>query len=91
MAQSQRILLIDTEEIIPGITKLNLRGRLDAPGAQIIDTTFAAMAGAQERLIVDLSRVSFIASAGLRTLIAGAREPDRAAGQDGVPGSRSAG
>jgi anti-sigma B factor antagonist len=73
MVQSQRILLIDTEEIIPGVTKLNLRGRLDAPGAQVIDTAFARMAGAQERLIVDLSRVSFIASAGLRTLIAGAR------------------
>jgi anti-anti-sigma factor len=73
MAQSQRILLIDTEEIIPGVTKLNLRGRLDAPGAQVIDGAFAKMAGAQERLIVDLSRVSFIASAGLRTLIAGAR------------------
>jgi anti-sigma B factor antagonist len=73
MVQSQRILLIDTEEIIPGVTKLNLRGRLDAPGAQIIENTFAALAGAQERLIVDLSRVSFIASAGLRTLIAGAR------------------
>lgn len=39
----------------------------------MIDSTFAQMAGAQERLIVDLSRVSFIASAGLRTLIAGAR------------------
>ena len=73
MVQSQRILLIDTEEIIPGVTKLNLRGRLDAPGAQIIDNAFAKMAGAQERLIVDLSRVSFMASAGLRTLIAGAR------------------
>src|ERR1700683_2319899 len=73
MVQSQRILLIDTEEIIPGVAKLNLRGRLDAPGAEIIDNAFAAMAGAQERLIVDLSRVSFIASAGLRTLIAGAR------------------
>ena len=73
MVQSQRILLIDTEEIIPGITRLNLRGRLDAPGAQIIGNTFAALAGAHERLIVDLSRVSFIASAGLRTLIAGAR------------------
>src|ERR1700733_7880009 len=73
MVQSQRILLIDTEEIIPGVTKLNLRGRLDAPAAQIIDQAFARMAGAQERLIVDLSRVSFIASAGLRTLIAGAR------------------
>ncbi len=73
MVQSQRILLIDTEEVIPGVTKLNLRGRLDASGAQLIDNTFAQMAGAQERLIVDLSRVSFIASAGLRTLIAGAR------------------
>jgi anti-anti-sigma factor len=73
MVQSQRILLIDTEEIIPGVTKLNLRGRLDASGSQIIDNAFATMAGAQERLIVDLSRVTFIASAGLRTLIAGAR------------------
>jgi len=73
MAQPLRVLLIDTEEIIPGVTKLNLRGRLDAPGAQVIDSAFARMAGAQERLIVDLSRVSFIASAGLRTLIAGAR------------------
>ena len=73
MVQSQRILLIDTEEIIPGVTKLNLRGRLDATGAQLIDATFARLAGAQDRLIVDLSRVSFIASAGLRTLIAGAR------------------
>jgi anti-anti-sigma factor len=73
MVQSQRILLIDTEDIIPGVAKLNLRGRLDAPGAQLIDNTFAQMAGAQDRLIVDLSRVTFIASAGLRTLIAGAR------------------
>jgi anti-anti-sigma factor len=73
MVQSQRVLLIDTEEIVPGVTKLNLRGRLDAPAAQIIDHTFAKMAGAQERLIVDLSRVTFIASAGLRTLISGAR------------------
>ena len=73
MVQSQRILLIDTEEVIPGVTKLNLRGRLDAPGAQLIDATFAQLAGAQERVVVDLSRVTFIASAGLRTLISAAR------------------
>jgi len=73
MVQAQRILLIDTEEIIPGVTKLNLRGRLDANGAQLIDEMFGRLAGAQERLVVDLSRVSFIASAGLRTLIAAAR------------------
>jgi anti-anti-sigma factor len=73
MVQAQRILLIDTEEVIPGVSKLNLRGRLDASGAQVIAQTFATMAGAQERLIVDLSRVTFIASAGLRTLISAAR------------------
>ena len=73
MVQSQRILLIDTEEIISGVTRINLRGRLDASGAQVIDNTFAKLAGAQERLVVDLSRVTFIASAGLRTLIAAAR------------------
>ena len=73
MVQSQRILLIDTEEIIPGVTRLNLRGRLDASAAQTIDAMFAKLVGAQERLIADLSRVTFIASAGLRTLIAGAR------------------
>jgi anti-anti-sigma factor len=73
MALSQRVLFIDSEEIIPGVTRLNLRGRLDAHGAQVIDSTFAAMAGAQERVIVDLSRVTFIASAGLRTLITSAR------------------
>jgi len=73
MVQSQRILLIDTEEIIPGITKLTFADVWTRPGAHIIDNAFTTMAGAQERLIVDLSRVSFIASAGLRTLIAGAR------------------
>ena len=73
MVQSQRILLIDTEEVLPGVTRINLRGRLDAAGAQAIDATFATLARAPERLVVDLSRVSFIASAGLRTLIAGAR------------------
>ena len=90
MALSQRILLIDTEEIIPGVTKLNLRGRLDAPGAQIIDNAFARMAGAQERLIVDLvprefHRLRRIAHPDRRR-----QKPARAAGQDGVSRPRSA-
>jgi anti-sigma B factor antagonist len=66
-------LLIDTEEVAPGVTKVNLRGRLDANGVQTISTTFDRVARTQEQLIVDLSRVSFIASTGLRTLISGAR------------------
>jgi anti-sigma B factor antagonist len=70
---SPRILLIDAEEAAPGVTKVNLRGRLDAIGVQSVEATFGKMAQTQEQLIVDLSRVSFIASTGLRTLIAGAR------------------
>ena len=73
MAHSPRILLVDAEEIVPGVTKVNLRGRLDAAGVQSVDATFARLAQTQEHLLVDLSRVTFIASAGLRTLIAGAR------------------
>jgi anti-anti-sigma factor len=66
-------LLIDTEEVAPGVTKVNLRGRLDANGVQTISTTFDRVARTQGQLIVDLSRVSFIASTGLRTLISAAR------------------
>lgn len=66
-------LLIDTEEVAPGVTKVNLRGRLDANGVQTISTTFDRVARTQSQLIVDLSRVTFIASTGLRTLISAAR------------------
>jgi anti-sigma B factor antagonist len=66
-------LLIDTEEVAPEVTKVNLRGRLDANGVQTIGATFERVARTQVRLIVDLSRVTFIASTGLRTLIAAAR------------------
>ncbi len=52
---------------------MNLRGRLDANGVQTISTTFDRVARTQSHLIVDLSRVSFIASTGLRTLISAAR------------------
>ncbi|HET8997099.1 MAG TPA: STAS domain-containing protein [Acetobacteraceae bacterium] len=72
-AQAPRILLLDAEEVVPGVTKVNLRGRLDATGVQSVDAIFARLADTQKYLVVDLSRVSFIASTGLRTLIAGAR------------------
>ena len=68
-----RRLLIDTEEVAPGVTKVNLRGRLDANGVQTIGTMFDRVARTQRRLVVDLSRVSFIASTGLRALIEASR------------------
>lgn len=66
-------MLLDTEEVAPGVTKVNLRGRLDAAGARAIEGPFSALARTQYDLLVDLSRVTFIASLGLRVMIAGCR------------------
>jgi anti-sigma B factor antagonist len=52
---------------------VNLRGRLDAAGARAIEAPFYTLARTQYDLLVDLSRVTFVASLGLRLLIAGAR------------------
>jgi anti-sigma B factor antagonist len=68
-----RRLLIDAEGVAPGVTKINLRGRLDATAVQAITPMFDRITRAQHQLIVDLSRVSFIASTGLRTLISASR------------------
>ena len=58
-----------------GVVKVELAGRLDAPGAEQIGTRFTAAAGgaAGLRVIVDLSGVEFLASMGMRLLISSAR------------------
>ena len=72
---------LETEEIAPGVTKINLTGRLDIGGSQEIDAQFNALAGSQRALIVDLSQVDFIASLGLRLLIVAARTVRRLGGR----------
>jgi anti-anti-sigma factor len=76
-------MFIDTEEVAPGVTKVNLRGRLDAAGARAIETPFATLARTQYDMIIDLSRVTFLASLGLRVLIAGHRSLARHGGRMG--------
>jgi anti-anti-sigma factor len=66
-------MLLDTEEVAPGVTKVNLRGRLDAAGARAIEGPFTTLARTQYDMLVDLSRVTFIASMGLRVMIATCR------------------
>jgi anti-anti-sigma factor len=56
------------------IVRVMLRGRLDTPGVDRVETRFAAAIVPQGRhAIVDLSDVSFIASMGLRMFISVAR------------------
>lgn len=56
------------------VTCIRLVGRLDAPGADRIDLPFtSATVAAGRNTVVDLSGVSFVASMGIRLLIASAR------------------
>jgi anti-anti-sigma factor len=64
---------IATEEIENGVTRVVLDGRLDIAGAQTIDMRFNTLAGSRRSLVVDLSKVSFLASMGIRLLVIGAK------------------
>jgi anti-anti-sigma factor len=51
-----------------------LDGRLDIEGTQAIDMKFTALTATRKMgVIVDLSRVSFLASIGIRTLLSNAK------------------
>jgi anti-sigma B factor antagonist len=65
---------IDIEELAPGVTLIRLTGRLDTPGVDVVEARFSAASISQDKhTLVDLSQVSFIASMGIRMLIATAR------------------
>ena len=64
---------IATEEIAPGVTKVILDGSLDIAGAAAIDLKMNVLGGASKAMMVDLQKVSFIGSMGLRALVAPAR------------------
>lgn len=62
------------EPLNGGLIRIALEGRLDLEGTREIDQQFAFATSTQRmRLGVDLTRVSFVASIGLRTLLTGAR------------------
>jgi len=65
---------MEVNELGGNVTCIRLNGRLDAPGADTIDTRFTAAVVTQGRnAVIDLSGVTFVASMGIRLLIASAR------------------
>lgn len=62
------------DELPGNLRCVRLMGRLDAAGADQIDTRFTAVVvSGGHPVIVDLSSVSFVASMGIRLLIASAK------------------
>ena len=67
-------MTISHEDINENLRRISISGRLDIAGTDEIATRFAALAAsAKRRVIVDLSAVSFLASIGIRSLIANAK------------------
>jgi len=65
---------LDVTQIGDSIIKLALKGRLDTPGVDSVETRFvASLVPIGKHAIVDLSGVEFIASMGIRMLISVAR------------------
>lgn len=56
-------------ELGNGITLVELSGRMDVPGALKADPAFTQIADKADRLIIDLSKLDFLASLGIRTLV----------------------
>jgi anti-anti-sigma factor len=60
---------LSIEQLEGGIARVILDGRLDIPGAQEIDLRMNVIAGSQKAVLLDLQKLSFIGSMGLRTLV----------------------
>ena len=66
-------MAIATEELTGGITKVILDGRLDIEGAARVDLQMNIIAGSRKAVLVDMQKVSFLGSMGLRALVAPAQ------------------
>ena len=62
-----------TEELPGGITRVILDGRLDIEGAAAVDLRMNVIAGSKKAVLVDMQKVSFMGSMGLRALVAPAQ------------------
>ena len=65
----------------PNINRIALEGRLDIPGTPAIEKEFNAAVAGGSNTIVDLSKVSFIASLGIRMLVAAGQSQAKKGGK----------
>ncbi len=59
---------------VRGIRRVSLSGRLDADGLASVEDDFHAAATAEPNVIVDLTAVDFLASMGIRMLVAASQD-----------------
>jgi anti-sigma B factor antagonist len=73
---------ISYEDVSDNLRRIVLSGRLDTAGSEEIATRFAALAASAQRgVVVDLGDVSFLASMGIRSIIANAKAQQNRGGR----------
>ena len=60
---------IAVEDVDGTVTKVVLSGRIDIAGAHEIDMPMNVVAGSKRAVVIDLSKVEFLASMGLRSIV----------------------
>jgi anti-sigma B factor antagonist len=68
-----RMMKLSVENPRPNVRRIVLDGRMDMAGIQAIETEFNAAMEAGPNVIVDLGKVPFLASIGVRLLVSGAK------------------
>jgi anti-anti-sigma factor len=75
-------MAITHEDVSDSFRRIALSGRLDGRGTEEIAAKFAALSTAgKQRVVVDLTGVSFLASIGIRALITSAKALQRNGGR----------
>jgi anti-anti-sigma factor len=72
---------ISIEEMDGGITKVVLEGRMDIEGAATVDLKLNVVAGSSRFLLLDMQKVSFLGSMGLRSIVVPAQAVRRRGGK----------
>jgi anti-sigma B factor antagonist len=79
-------MTLSTESMDGGITRVLLDGRLDIQGSAAIDLKMNVLAGSSKFLLLDLSKVSFLGSMGLRSIVLPAQAVKRRGGKMAIFG-----
>lgn len=69
----EQTMKISTQELGDAIQKVVLRGSLDVAGAAEADGPLADVSAANDKVIVDMTAVEFLASVGIRILVRSAK------------------
>lgn len=64
---------ITVQDLDAGVTMVALSGRIDIAGTHEIDVKLRSVSSSRNAVVIDLARVEFIASMGLRSLVLAAK------------------